>query len=132
MKLIDNLLRKKTPFNEEMEQAIEKFKRIDWFVNCGQLYQNEEYFYYIQEKNVMKVSKMLDRVTNYKNFVCLRNLFIEASYREENYILKKSSSVKIGKEFVIKILEMINNRFLRKNSEIDFDDISQKMVIEYN
>lgn len=132
MNIINKLLGIQSPYNEEMEQAIENFKNIDWFANCGKLYHSEEYYNYIQEEDVMKIDKMLDRVTNYKNFVCLRNLFIEASHREENYILRMSSSVKSGKHYVIKILETINNRFLRKNDEIDFDSISKKIIIECN
>lgn len=132
MKIVNKLFGIKSSFSNNMEQVIADFKQIDWFVNCGKLYQKEEFYDYFQEEDILKVRKMLDKVTNYKNFVCLRNLFIEASYREENYILRKSSSVEAGRKSVIKILETINKRFLRKKGEIDFEDIAKNIIMEYN
>lgn len=131
MDFIHNLFGKKINFNDKMERAIDQFKHIDWFANCGDLYNQECYYEFLQEDDLLKISKQLGVSTNYKNFVCLRNLFIEGRDREKNYIMRTTSSVNEGRKTMMRVLDAIDRRFFEKKQEINFDCISDKFLSCY-
>lgn len=131
MLLFKNLFNKKTIFNEKMEEAIDAIKQFHWFEKCTVPYTAHHYYDYIQEYSLCKVEKQLNRVLNYNNFVCLRNLYIEASYRQINYLMREYSSPNEGYREAMKTLDAINKRLFNKNNEIDFDYISNSFISKY-
>lgn len=122
----------KNIFTEQMEQHIRLFQNINWFSNClKQLENNSFYFDYIQESNILRVKEKINQDLNYKGNVCLRNFFIEGEFRQENFLMS-TTSINQGRKDIIKIINVINKRFLNKKNEINFEKIENNFKSKYN
>ena len=122
MGILDNVLGRKIEFSKEMKKIIEDFKGIEFFKNCGKLY-NKKLFYDYRVENGCNIKKQLNRKTNYKEFVILENLFIVASRRLENYL--NNNSKKDHEWTYNKLADTINKRFSKNTSEINFPEIDK-------
>ena len=127
-----DFLYKQFVFTEQMEQYIYLFQNINWFSNClKQLDDDSFYFDYIQENNILKVKEKINQNFNYRGNVCLRNFFIEGEFRQENFLMR-ATSINEGRKEIIKIMDIINKRFLDKTGEIDFKKIENDFKNKYN
>ena len=124
-----DFLHKQSVFTEQMEQYIYLFQNINWFSNClKQLDDKNFYFDYIQENDILKVKEKINQDFNYKGNVCLRNFFIEGEFRQENFLMR-TTSINEGRKEIIKIIDVVNKRFLYKKKEIDFNKIENDLKI---
>ena len=129
MGVFDNLFRKKIIFTDEMNQFIETVKEIEWFNNCGKVYQ-KKLFYNYELENIENASKKLNYVKNYKEFFILENLYITADRRITNFLRENNE-----KEYNWtwnKLADVVNKRFMNNSSEIDFMEIENNYCIKFN
>ena len=129
MGVLDNLFGKKIIFTNEMNQFIEKVKEIEWFNNCGKIYQ-KKLFYNDELENIKNASKKLNYIKNHKEFVILENIFITADRRITNYL--KENNEKEYNWTWNKLADVINKRFMDNSSEIDFMKIENNYCIKFN
>jgi len=54
MGVLDNLFGEKIVFTDEMNQFIETVKEIEWFKNCGKIYQKELFYIHDPKENTRK------------------------------------------------------------------------------
>lgn len=130
--MIFNFIRKQSYFTEEMEYYIDIFRNINWFFNCSEeLNDDSIYFDYIQENNIEKVKEKINQHLNSRGNVCLRNFFIEGEFRQETFLMR-ATSINEGRKDIIRIIDLINKRFLHKKQEIDFEKIENRFKYKYN
>jgi hypothetical protein len=112
----DNLLGGKIEFNKKMNQFIESVKTIDWFSNCGKNYtKNIFYNYYLEGEE--KSIKKLNYIRDYKGFVTLGNLLIQADRRLGSYLTKHHK--KEHDWTWNKLADVINKQFANNFINID-------------
>jgi hypothetical protein len=129
MNFLDNLFGKKIIFNNEINKFINCNKKIEWFNNCGKIYQ-KKIFYNYELENKKNVSKKLNYIKNYKEFVILENLFIVADSRINNY-LRENSKKDFNWTFN-KLADVVNKRFMDNSNEINFMKIDDYYSKTFN
>jgi hypothetical protein len=113
----DNLLGGKIEFNEEMNQLAESVKTIAWFSNCGKNYTKKIFYNYYLEAEEKSIKK-LNYKRDYKGFVTLGNLLIQADRRLGSYLAKHHK--KEHDRTWNKLADVINKQFA--NDFINIDD----------
>jgi hypothetical protein len=129
MGILDNMLGRKIVFTDEMNKFIEIVGNIEWFNNCGNIY-TKKLFYNYDLENTKNISKKLNYIRDYKEFVTLENLFIMADRRLANY-LKKNDERDFNWTWN-KLADIINKRFMDNAKEINFMEIDNNYNIKFN
>ena len=124
----DNLFGGKIEFNEKMNQFIESVKSIDWFSNCGKNYTKKLFYNYCLETEKKSIKK-LNYLRNYKGFVTLENLNIQADRRLDSYLTKYHK--KEHDWTWNKLIGVINKQFTNNFINID-NDFSNKFYTKKN
>jgi hypothetical protein len=113
---LDNLLGGKIEFNEKMNQFTESVKTIDWFSNCGKNYTKKIFYDYCLETEE-KTIKKLNYIRDYKGFVTLGNLLIQADGRFGSYLTKHHK--KEHDRTWNKLADVINKQYANNFINID-------------
>jgi hypothetical protein len=129
MGVLDNLLGRKIVFSDEMNEFIEMFKKIELFNNCGKSY-SKKIFYNYELENEKNVSKKLNYIRNYKEFVTLENLFITVDRRIGNY--QKENDERDFQWTWNKFADIVNKRFMNNTNEINFIKIDNNYSVRFN
>ena len=128
MGILDNVFGRKILFTDEMNQFIETVKEIEWFHNCGKLYQ-KKLFYNYEMENKKNVSKKLNYIRNYKGFITLENFFITVDRRIINYLTENEKSYHWTWN---KLADVINKRYMNNSNEINFIEIDNNYSKQFN
>ncbi|MDR2914078.1 MAG: hypothetical protein LBV74_04495 [Tannerella sp.] len=130
MGILDLLFGKKIVFNKKMLDFIEIVKHIDWFSNCGVLFDERLYYKYVMVKNKEDAIKQLRRERNCKNFTSLTNLIIEANRRIGHFLDKYYE--KESQWTWNKLIDSINKKFMNDSIELNFIEIDERFSREFN
>jgi hypothetical protein len=129
MGILDNLLGRKIVFTDEMNNFTEIVKKIEWFNNCGNIY-TKKLFYDYDLENQDNVSKKLNYVKDYREFVTPENLFMMADRRTANY--QRKNAERDYNWTWNKLADVINKRFMNNTKEINLAEIDNNYSIRFN
>jgi hypothetical protein len=130
MFFLDLLFGKKIIFNAKMLELIEQIKSIDWFCNCGKLYNEHLYYEYIVVGNKIDAVKQLKKERNYRDFTSLTNLTIEANRRLGHFLDQYHE--KDAQWTWNNLVDSINKRFMNNSNEFDFESVDRHFSQEFN
>ena len=130
MGILNLLFGKKILFNEKMLDFIEVVKQIDWFSNCGALFDDCLYYKYVIIKDKNVAVKQLNRDRNYKDFTSLTNLIIEANRRIGRYLDKYYE--RESQWTWNNLVDFINNKYMNNSIELNFINIDKKFSQDFN
>jgi TATA-binding protein-associated factor Taf7 len=116
------VLGNKIVLNDEIEDFIRCIKNTKWFVNCNKTYDKKLHYKFILEENMKIASKHLTQ-ESHGNFKNLESLFSQADGRLSWFLNRNCDEKQAVRN---KLIDIINKRFLKKNAEIDFNNIERE------